>query len=280
MEIDPPYQLLDFGDGRKLERFGRFLIDRPCPAAQRAPRDPNRWKGSVRFQRDDGQTGRWRPSDALPRRWTLTFGRLTVELRPTETGHLGLFPEQIQNWEWIARQIARAGPQPHVLNLFAHSGASTLAAAAAGARVVHVDAAQSAVSWARRNARHSGLEDAPVHWIIEDAVKFVRREIRRGTCYDAVILDPPSFGRGPKGQTWKLTTGLPGLLENCAKLTGDQRAFFLMTCHTTGVGPAELGAYLASSVFGNCQAGVRAETLYLVSQDGRKLPSGIVGRWP
>ena len=276
------YELVDFGDGRKLERFGGYLLDRPCPAADPVQQETLAvWNSAdARYRHTDGDRGRWSPAAALPDAWTITDGRITLELKPTECGHLGVFAEQSRNWDWIVRQIDRTDRQLDVLNLFAYTGGSTLAAAAAGARVVHVDSARNTVAWARRNAAHSGLSDAPIRWIVEDATKFVRREIRRGSRYDAVILDPPSYGHGPKKEVWKLSDHLVSLLDGCARLTSQSRTFLLLSCHSPGFGPSELEAYLADAVFGGCQAGATAETLYLEGSDGRKLPSGVVARWP
>ena len=166
-------------------------------------------------------------------------GRCVLELKRTNFGHLGLFPEQAANWPWIAEQVASA-PAMRVLNLFAYTGGSTLAAAAAGAEVVHVDAAKNIVAWARRNAALSGLADAPIHWIAEDALKFVKRELRRENRYDAVILDPPSYGHGAHGEVWRLSQHLPRLLELCGQLTAGRRRFMLLTCHTPDFEPARL----------------------------------------
>src|SRR5215469_2034541 len=216
------YQLVDFGRGRKLEQFGAYLLDRPSPAAEGQDRsDPQAWKlATARYDRTAGEHGDWRPvaADAppLPERWTARYGPISLELKPTDFGHLGVFPEQAGNWDWIAGQIARAGRRLKVLNLFGYTGASTLAAAAAGAEVVHVDAARNTVDWARRNAEQSGLAPAPIRWIHEDAVTFVRRELKRNNGYDAVILDPPSYGHGAKAQTWKIDQ-LPALLADCAR---------------------------------------------------------------
>ncbi len=315
------YQLLDFGDGRRLERFGPLVLDRPCPAAEGVAKgDPALWeKADARFVRIEGKQGEWRSDRPLPERWTITHrekkgtglictkhppGRsgkldlspfsLVLELKRTEFGHLGVFPEQAANWEWLAGEIRRvrethqspstaspASTPPdvaplRVLNLFAYTGASTLAAGAAGAAVVHVDAARNVVAWARRNAELSGLSDAPLRWIAEDATKFVKRELRRGNRYDAVILDPPSYGHGPRGEVWRLSKHLPRLLAMCAELTADQRRFVLVTCHTPPFRPARL-KQLVSDTLG---AGyITAEHLMLKSSTGRELPSGVVVRW-
>jgi len=275
------YQLLDFGDGRKLERFGAYVLDRPCPAAAaQVKSQPALWRGaSARYDRTGPERGVWSPRAGLPDRWCLRHGSLTFELTPTTFGHLGVFTEQAENWDWIARQVRRAGRPLRVLNLFAYTGGSTLAAAAAGAEVVHVDSAKNIVAWARRNAQASGLEHAPIRWIVEDAQRFAARELRRGTPYDAVILDPPSYGHGPQGESWKVATDLAPLLDACARLTQQQRAFMLLTCHSPGFGPAELEAMLNDSVGGSCQAGAMARPLCLAAGDGRRLACGAVVRW-
>lgn len=290
------YHLLDFGDGRRLERFGALVLDRPCPTAEGVGKaDPALWnRADARFVRIEGKEGEWRSNRPLPERWTIAHGQVTLELKRTEFGHLGVFPEQAANWDWLAAQIRRARETHQssstasptstptdvaplrVLNLFAYTGASTLAAAAAGAEVVHVDAARNVVDWARRNAELSGLADAPVRWIAEDATKFVKRELKRGNRYDAVILDPPSYGHGPRGEVWRLSKHLPRLLDMCVELTADRRRFLLVTCHTPQFGPARLERLVAET-FGPGQT--TAEHLVLASSTGRELPSGVAVRW-
>jgi 23S rRNA (cytosine1962-C5)-methyltransferase len=186
----------------------------------------------------------------------------------------------VPNWRWIAKQVRRAGRPIKVLNLFAYTGGSTLAAARAGAQVVHVDAAKNVVSWARRNARLSGLSEAPIRWITEDARKFVSRELKRENLYDAVVLDPPSYGHGPKGEAFQLDDDLMPLLADCGALTAGHRTFMLMTCHSPAYGPAELEACLADAVLGSCSAGALATTLDLQTGDGRRLNAGVSVRWP
>ncbi len=234
------YELLDFGNGRKLERFGTYVLDRPSPAAEGLERRrPELWSAAAaRFQRIDGGAGSWACRGSLAAPWTVRFGGVTLELKLTDFGHLGIFPEQAENWEWIAEQVRQAG-RPKVLNLFAYTGASSLVAAAAGAEVVHVDAAANVVAWARRNAEASGLADAPVRWIVEDATKFVRRELRRKQTYDAVLLDPPAYGHGPGSQHWKLDEHLEGLLAMCFELCRERRQFMLFSCHTGDLATAK-----------------------------------------
>jgi 23S rRNA (cytosine1962-C5)-methyltransferase len=286
------YELLDFGEGRKLERFGAYLIDRPAPAANGVRRSrPDIWpKATARFEmhgdQRGGERGCWIPGDALPKRWTIAFGPMRLELKPTDFGHLGVFPEQLENWEWIAGRLqasAGDGQRAKVLNLFAHTGGSTLAAAIGGAEVVHVDSSKSAVAWARRNAELSGLADAPIRWIVEDAPRYVRRELNRGNRYDAVILNPPSYGHGPTGETWKLESDLPALLAACAELTASRLQFILLTCHTPAVTIARAKTILIEALETINPAVSNAATvigraLELRRPDGALLPSGAVGR--
>jgi len=275
------YQLLDFGHGRRLEAFGPWRLDRPCPAAERfAPAHAGAWaEAHARFERTGESQGRWIAREALPPRWTISHGPMRLELKPTDFGHLGVFPEQAANWEWLAAELARC-PQPaRVLNLFAYTGGSTLAAAAAGAEVVHVDAARNVVAWARRNAEHSGLGEAAIRWIVEDAQKFVRRELRRGNRYDAVILDPPSYGHGAQGEVWRLSKHLARLVQWCGQLTAGRRRFILLTCHTPDFGPQRLKRLVAQSLGDTGRGTLDAAPMAITAADGRELPSGVVVRW-
>jgi 23S rRNA (cytosine1962-C5)-methyltransferase len=234
MPISDQYELLDFGAGRKLERFGPWIVDRPSPAAQdHVQRQPEIWSQAVtRYRRSDAQRGTWSHSAEIASEWNISCGPFALELKLTEYGQVGLFPEQADNWNWIAQQVRAAAAPIKVLNLFAYTGGSTLAAAAAGAEVTHVDAAAAVVAWARRNAQLSGLSEAPIRWITDDARKFARRELKRGHHYDAVILDPPSYGHGPGGEVWKLEEHLGELLSMCDELTAGRRQFLLLTCHS------------------------------------------------
>ncbi len=280
---DDQYRLLDFGEGRRLERFGGVAVDRPCPTAEGlAKAEPALWPSAeLRFDRAESQQGAWSGAAAMPEPWTLRCGALAFELKPTPQGQVGVFPEQAGNWRWIRRQVeaaASVGRPLRVLNLFAYTGGSTLAAAAAGAEVVHVDAAKNVVAWARRNAQHSGLGACPIHWIVEDARKFVRRDVRRGGRYDAVILDPPSYGHGRRGEVWRLSKHLTGLLAACAELTGGRPRFVLLTCHTPGFGPQRL-AEMIHEAFGRPPAGrIAAASLALETAAGRRLPLGAAAR--
>ena len=299
MVHDADFQLLDFGNGRKLERFGKIVLDRPCSAAVDCePSDPALWSGAVaRYERISGDMGRWRVSKTPPISWTVRSGAAVFELFLTEFGHLGIFPEQAENWDWIGKQVAAAGHPLKILNLFAYTGGSTFAAAgtardaaassagneAANERfpieVVHVDAAKNTLDWARSNAELSGLADAPIRWICEDAPKFVARELKRGNRYDAVVLDPPSFGRGPTGNVWKFAEHLPDLLANCVALTGGRPQFMLLTGHTTGVGPDELRKLLANALGMMLGRRVTSEEMCQVTPDNRRLASGAAARF-
>jgi len=292
--MSPSYELLDFGEGRKLERFGEMVLNRPCPAADGAAKArPELWTtASARFRGPRTGDGSWAPNPKqwVPAEWCFEHGardavfRLQLEALPS--GQVGVFPEQEENWDWIARQVKRAQPSTEaggslrVLNLFAYTGGSTLAAAAAGADVVHIDAAQNIVDRARANAAFSGLAERPIRWIADDALKFCRRELKRGKQYDAIILDPPTYGHGPQGEAWKIGEHLLPLLELCGELTREQRAFVLVSCHSPGIGPAELGAYLADGVFGHCGQPPATGELFLKTADGRRLESGVFARWP
>jgi 23S rRNA (cytosine1962-C5)-methyltransferase len=271
------YELVDFGGGRKLERFGAWLLDRPSPAAEPATRErPDLWsQAAACFQRTRGDRGVWLPGSgagpSLPDRWCICHGRIVLELKPTAFGHLGVFPEQAPNWDWLSEQIAAAHRPIRMLNLFAYTGASSLAAAAAGAEVTHVDAARNTVAWARRNAQLSSLSGAPIRWIVEDAAVFARRELKRGSRYEVVVLDPPTYGHGPKGKVWKLDDDLPRLLADCARLLADAPLGLLLTCHTPGYGAEELGG-LIRRVWNGSQ--VTCSQLLLRTPDGRSLASG------
>ncbi len=386
------YRLLDFGDGRRLERFGEIVLDRPCPAAEGIQRaDPAAWAAAdARFEGHEEEKGQWTQRRELPARWTVAFGPLRFELKRTDFGHVGLFPEQAANWAWIGKVggaerregRAKAGegqrlrmrpdlvsrrqhylgrsywivkdpvglnyyrfqeeefailqmldgetnldditdrfeeefpPQkitleelqqflgtlhrsglvvadlpgqgrqlckgdkvarPRILNLFAYTGGSTMAAAAAGAEVVHVDAAKNIVAWARRNAELTGLADAPIHWIVEDAQKFVKRELRRGNRYDGLILDPPSYGHGRRGEVWRLSRHLPQLLSAGRGLLAGRRAFVLLTCHTPAYGVAALRDMMLAAL--GHDGVITGDPLVLRSVAGRELPSGVAVRW-
>ena len=276
--FDPDqYELLDFGNGRKLERFASVIVDRPCPVATDIPEADIGDQATLHF--DAARKTKWMGADELPSTWRIRCDSLWFSLEPTPAGQVGVFPEQWINWQFIQKRLAKRD-RARVLNLFAYTGGSTLAAAARNAEVVHVDASKPVVAWARKNADLSGLADAPIRWIVEDAVKFVAREVRRGNRYDGIILDPPTYGHGPKGEPWKLSRDLFDLLQNCRQLLADNPVFFLLSCHTPGFGQAELSAALSTCIFGSCGAGVQTRELSLACRDGRRLFAGHAAYWP
>ncbi|MGD9723861.1 MAG: class I SAM-dependent methyltransferase [Pirellulales bacterium] len=277
------YQLLDFGSGRKLERIGAYVIDRPTPAAGAGrPRTPALWESAdAKFEREGSPRGRWTFRRQIAAAWPIPFGPMTLGLKFSDFGQVGLYPEQAPNWDWIADRVSAADETLRVLNLFGYTGGSTLAAAAAGAEVTHVDAAQSVVAWARRNVATSGMESAPIRWIAEDAPTFMRRELRRGRDYHAIILDPPAYGHGPDGERWKLADQLGELLQLCLELTARDRRFLLLTCHSGELAVAEglLKAALTSAPKFREGGKIEASDMFLASAAGGRLHCGAVVRW-
>lgn len=275
------YELLDCGSGEKLERWGDKLLVRPDPQAiWNTPRHHHGWKRpDGRYLRSSAGGGSWEKG-RLPGQWQVRYKNLTFQVKPMNFKHTGLFPEQAVNWEFAQEQIRRAGRPVSVLNLFAYTGAASVACAAAGANVCHVDAARGMVQWARENARASGLEEAPVRWIVDDCAKFVEREIRRGRRYDAIIMDPPSYGRGPTGEVWKLEDNLYPFVELCAGVLSDEPLFIIINSYTTGLAPSVL-TYILETVVSRKFGGhtVSDEIGLPVSETGLVLPCGATGRW-
>lgn len=275
------YEVLDTSGGEKLERWGDYILVRPDPQViWNTPKTHKGWrKRNAHYHRSAKGGGEWEFFD-LPKQWEIHYKALTFQLKPFSFKHTGLFPEQAANWDWFSEKIARADRPVKVLNLFAYTGGATLAAAQAGASVTHVDASKGMVTWAHENARSSGLEDAPIRWIVDDCMKFVEREIRRGNRYDGIIMDPPSYGRGPKGEIWKIEDAVHPLIKSCSVLLSDYPLFFLINSYTTGLAPAVL-AYMLSIEVGKKYGGkVRAEELGLpVTETGLVLPCGASGRW-
>ena len=275
------YELLDCSDGEKLERWGDYVLVRPDPQAiWRTPRSHPGWRRhDARYARSHTGGGAWEKKQ-VPERWSVKYGPLTFLVKPMNFKHTGLFPEQAANWDFAAEQIRNAGRPVSVLNLFAYTGGATVACAAAGASVCHVDAAKGMVSWAKENAKSSGLEDRPIRWIVDDCAKFVEREIRRGRRYDAVIMDPPSYGRGPSGEVWKLEENLWPFVELVAQVLSDEPLFFLINSYTTGLAPSVL-TYILESILTKQYGGhTRSDELGLpVTASGLVLPCGATGRW-
>ena len=275
------YELLDCGDGVKLERWGRQILVRPDPQAiWEAPRRSSAWQNpDARYLRSNTGGGHWERRK-LPEQWTVQYGELTFNVKPMNFKHTGLFPEQAVNWDFVMEKIRRAGRPIQVLNLFAYTGGATVACAAAGASVCHVDAAKGMVAWAKENARSSGLADAPIRWIVDDCAKFVEREIRRGRRYDAIIMDPPSYGRGPSGEVWKLEQNLYPFVKLCAGVLSDDPLFVILNSYTTGLAPSVLGYILNLLVSGTYGGHTECAELGLpVTETGMALPCGATGRW-
>ncbi len=274
------YEVLDTSKGEKLERWGDYLLIRPDPQViWDTPKKNRGWKKcNGHYHRSSKGGGDWEFFD-LPKQWQIHYGELTFNLKPFSFKHTGLFPEQAANWDWFGDLIRRANRSVKVLNLFAYTGGATLAAAAAGAHVTHVDASKGMVTWAKENAASSGLSDAPIRWIVDDCVKFVQREIRRGNHYDAIIMDPPSYGRGPKGEIWKIEESIHGLIQLCTELLSEDPLFFLVNSYTTGLQPAVL-TYMIATELKKFKGFVRSEEIGLpVTDAGLVLPCGASGRW-
>ena len=275
------YELIDCGGGEKLERWGKHVLVRPDPQAiWQTPRNNPLWRRpDARYARASTGGGAWEKKD-VPAQWQVRYQELTFQVKPMNFNHTGLFPEQAANWDFAMEQIRRAGRPISVLNLFAYTGGATVACAAAGASVCHVDAARGMVSWGRDNARASGLEDAPIRWIVDDCAKFVEREIRRGRRYDAIIMDPPSYGRGPSGEVWKLDDSLWPFVELVAGVLSDEPLFFLINSYTTGLAPSVLTYILESLITPKYGGRTHSDELGLpVTESGLALPCGATGRW-
>lgn len=274
------YEVIDCSKGEKLERWGDYILVRPDPQViWDTPRKEKGWhKMNAHYHRSKKGGGEWEFFD-LPQQWSIHYRSLTFQLKPFSFKHTGLFPEQAANWDWFSGLIKKAGRPVKVLNLFAYTGGATIAAAAAGASVTHVDASKGMVTWAKENAASSGLTDAPIRWIVDDCVKFVEREIRRGNHYDAIIMDPPSYGRGPKGEIWKIEESIHPLVKLCAQLLVDRPLFFLINSYTTGLQPAVL-SYLIGTELKRFPGKVTADEIGLpVSSNGLTLPCGASGRF-
>lgn len=275
------YEVIDTSNGEKLERWGEYTLLRPDPQViWNTPKKNKKWKQlNGHYHRSNKGGGEWEFFN-LPEQWEIHYKDLTFHLKPFSFKHTGLFPEQATNWDWFGDKIRNAGRPVSVLNLFAYTGGATCAAAKAGASVTHVDASKGMVTWAKENAIASGLEDAPVRWIVDDCVKFVEREIRRGRKYDGIIMDPPSYGRGPKGEIWKIEEKIYPFIELCSQVLSDDPLFFLVNSYTTGLQPAVL-SYMMNTVLVNKYGGkVNADEIGLpVSSNGLVLPCGASGRW-
>ena len=275
------YEIIDTSSGEKLERWGKYILVRPDPQViWNTPKNDSRWnKMNGHYHRSSKGGGEWEFFD-LPEQWSINYGSLRFNLKPFSFKHTGLFPEQAVNWDWFSGKIKNAGRPVKVLNLFAYTGGATLAAVSAGASVTHVDASKGMVAWARENAASSGLSDAPVRWLVDDCVKFVEREIRRGNKYDGIIMDPPSYGRGPKGEIWKIEESIYPFVCLCEKLLSDNPLFFLINSYTTGLAPAVLTYMISSAICPKHGGSVESGEIGIpVTGNGLVLPCGASGRW-
>lgn len=275
------FEVLDTSAGEKLERWGRYVLVRPDPQViwDTEKKDPRWHSADGHYTRSNAGGGTWDVCN-LPAEWKISYGKLTFLLQPLGFKHTGLFPEQAVNWDWMAQLITKANRPISVLNLFGYTGAATAACAAAGARVCHVDAAKGMVHWAKRNLSESGLADAPVRYLVDDCKKFVEREIRRGNRYDAILMDPPSYGRGPGGEVWKLEQELYGFAARCVELLSDRPLFFLVNSYTTGLAPSVLQYLLSTLLIPRFGGTVAADEIGLpVTSCGLVLPCGASGRW-
>ena len=275
------YELIDASNGERLERWGQHILVRPDPQViWKTPRTSPVWKRPEgRYSRSHTGGGSW-DKGGLPASWKINYGELTFNVKPMNFKHTGLFPEQACNWDFAMDKIRKAGRPINVLNLFAYTGAASVACAKAGASVCHVDAAKGMVSWAKENAVSSGLADAPIRWIVDDCAKFVEREIRRGRRYDAIIMDPPSYGRGPGGEIWKLEQNLWPFVSLCAGVLSDDPLFVIINSYTTGLSASVL-SYVTESIFTK-KFGGHSDSRELglpVTDSGLVLPCGATCRW-
>ncbi len=276
------YELIDTAQGEKLERWGEYVLRRPDPQVIWSAQKSNKeWKNAdAKYHRSDRGGGEWEYKKKLPNRWQISFGPLSFHIEPTGFKHTGLFPEQAVNWKWMIEKIQSANRPIKVLNLFAYTGGATLACAYAGAEVCHVDASKGMVNWAKENAELSGLRDKPVRYIVDDVMKFVRREKRRGNTYDVIIMDPPSYGRGPNKEIWKIEDSLYGFVEECADILSENPLFFLINSYTAGFSAYVLNNILQSTVGKKYKGEISCGEIGIpVSQRQVVLPCGIYGRW-
>ena len=276
------YELLDTSRGERLERWGDIILIRPDPQILwDTPRRDPRWKQAhARYHRSNTGGGQWERYRSIPDSWQISYGDLQFALKPMGFKHTGLFPEQATNWDLMSDLIKRENRPVKVLNLFGYTGAATLACVAAGAHVTHVDASKGMVAWGKENAVSSGLADKPMRWLVDDCVKFVRREQRRGNTYDGILMDPPSYGRGPGGEVWKLEEQVYPLVAECVKLLSDDPLFFLINSYTTGLSPSVMQYVLGTLLPENIGGHLSADEIGLpVTASGMVLPCGATALW-
>lgn len=276
------YELIDASAGERLERWGDILLIRPDPQILwNTPKTDPRWRQAhARYHRAGTGGGHWEPYKPLPDVWQIGYGAVRFNLKPMGFKHTGLFPEQAVNWDWMAEKIRAASRPIRVLNLFGYTGGATLACAAAGAHVTHVDASKGMVAWGRENVAESGLADRPMRWLVDDCGKFVQREQRRGNTYDAILMDPPSYGRGPGGEVWKLEEQIDGLVAQCAALLSEKPLFFLINSYTTGLSPSVMQYILGVRVAKKHGGMTTADEIGLpVTVSRQILPCGATAIW-
>ncbi|MBR5230616.1 MAG: class I SAM-dependent methyltransferase [Clostridia bacterium] len=274
------FEVLDTGNGEKLERWGKFVLCRPDPQVIWPAQDPSMWDAAqAHYHRSERGGGEWKFREQLPERWQISYGDLRFHVRPTGFKHTGLFPEQAANWDWMRNLIKKRDGNAKILNLFAYTGGATVACAAQGAHVTHVDAAKGMVQWAKENRELSKIPEGNCRFIVEDALAFVRRELRRGNRYDGILMDPPSYGRGPGGEVWKLENELYTLVSTCAEALSDNPLFFLVNSYTTGFQSAVLQNIIGRTVQSRFGGKVDAQEVVLPVRAGGVLPCGASGRW-
>ena len=276
------YELIDVDSGERLERWGDIILIRPDPQIiWSGKRKDSRWfDAHAIYHRSQSGGGYWEKLKSVPDVWSIGYEELTFRLKPMGFKHTGLFPEQAVNWTLARKLIEKENREISVLNLFAYTGAATVACLKAGAKVTHVDASKGMTQWAKENAAASGVADRPVRWLVDDCLKFVKREIRRGNTYDAIIMDPPSYGRGPTGEVWKLEQQLGELLEETGKLLSDNAIFFFLNTYTAGISPSILNYMVKRYIAGGRQGEIFTDEIGLyVTQKGISLPCGNTTVW-
>ena len=276
------YKLLDMADGQKLERWGNVILSRPDPQIIWKDKSfPKKWKEiNATYHRSKSGGGSWEFNKKMPKQWQIKYKELTFNIKPMGFKHTGLFPEQAVNWDWMINKIKSEKREIKVLNLFAYTGGATVACSYAGASVCHVDSSKGMTTWAKENLEASGLKDRPVRFIVDDVVKFVNREIRRGNKYDAIIMDPPSYGRGANGEVWQFENNIYDLVELCTNVLSDNPSFFLINSYTTGISSKVLEDILELTVNKNKKGKLESGEIGIPMEESKLvLPSGIYGRW-
>ena len=276
------YEILDMANGEKLERWGDVYLIRPDPQIiWKKPSFPEKWKNAhAKYQRSSTGGGAWNYKKKIPESWEIHYKDLTFLVKPMGFKHTGLFPEQAVNWDWMIQKIQKTGRPIKVLNLFAYTGGASVACSYAGASVCHVDSSKGMVTWAKENMAASGLQNRPIRYIVDDVVKFVNREIRRGNTYDAIIMDPPSYGRGTNGEVWKFEENLPALIELCSNVLSDKPLFFLINSYTTGISSMVLENLLNLTISKKYKGQVSHGEIGLpMTNSSLMLPCGIYARW-